>query len=747
MTPNEIYEESTLLLSKAEEEMSKNDWPEGMHVSYNNEPFSQVNAAEKSDGGGLSSGGIAGIIILVIALIAAISLAIIIFIRQKRDKFEEEEYPSRAISFGTSSGDPRNNLASQQSINIYESDFEESSEKSSDSGSSSSGSDDDSENGSYPDAKTAISGGDHTYLTNVAQARPEDIEDDASYSSGDDDEDYDDDEGSSSGSSSDDGSAESGSSSSDMEEDEIDQDDENLRRLQQSGASDEPPAVFEDRNDSGGQYNSSFSDQEVTTTTNNGAGGQEYDSGRQYPYQQYTNNNQPSQHSHQQHTNPSRHSDPSRQSGSGGDDGDTMSVLSADPPGQSYRDLPQPDDYLGSHQQQSMHQQNNNMGHYESNNIRDEGVDDSYHSTHSNPGQSIPIHQQQQFNNMGYHESNNMRDEQMDGSYHSTHSNSGHPIPIQQQNSNMGYYQSNNIGDKELDGSYHSTHSNPGSHHSYQSHSSGYEGASARSHHSQGSRHSNSGYAGTDSAQSHHSHGSRHSSSHSHHSKDSHHSRHSNHSDHSQGSHHSRHSSDSQEEDDSTQPQQQQQQHDQYPHGQFVDRDNNFSNQQASTDSRQEYMDTYMDGRYGSNTNTIQGQGQQQIPSATSFGGSNGQYHQQNMMNGGGNNYGTSQMNDHYAGEGNNYQPPFNSNIPNSNHHRPEELDEVSTAGSAYTAKTHQMSNTSYHDDQVGTSSAATMSTSRNQEEEGEESITNIFKSLSEIQTRLASKGTKQPPG
>ena len=58
------------------------------------------------------------------------------------------------------------------------------------------------------------------------------------------------------------------------------------------------------------------------------------------------------------------------------------------------------------------------------------------------------------------------------------------------------------------------------------------------------------------------------------------------------------------------------------------------------------------------------------------------------------------------------------------------------------------MSNTSYHDDQVGTSSAATMSTNRNQEEEeGEESITNIFKSLSEIQTRLASKGTKQPPG
>ena len=97
MTPNEIYEESTLLLSKAEEEMSKNDWPEGMHVSYNNEPFSQVNTAEKSDGGGLSSGGIAGIIILVIALIAAVSLAIIIFILQKRDKFEEEEYQSRAI--------------------------------------------------------------------------------------------------------------------------------------------------------------------------------------------------------------------------------------------------------------------------------------------------------------------------------------------------------------------------------------------------------------------------------------------------------------------------------------------------------------------------------------------------------------------------------------------------------------------------------------------------------------------------
>lgn len=81
------------------------------------------------------------------------------------------------------------------------------------------------------------------------------------------------------------------------------------------------------------------------------------------------------------------------------------------------------------------------------------------------------------------------------------------------------------------------------------------------------------------------------------------------------------------------------------------------------------------------------------------------------------------------------FKPILNSKSPS----RPEELDEVSHSGSAYTAVTHQMSNAS--------SGVDINSPSQETYGEEEESITNIFKSLSEIQTRLASKGKPLPNG
>jgi hypothetical protein len=67
---------------------------------------------------------------------------------------------------------------------------------------------------------------------------------------------------------------------------------------------------------------------------------------------------------------------------------------------------------------------------------------------------------------------------------------------------------------------------------------------------------------------------------------------------------------------------------------------------------------------------------------------------------------------------------------------RPEELDEISQTD---TASTHQMSNASSRVPTVDN-----VGPNREQHEDSEESITSIFKSLSDIQTRLASKG-KQP--
>ena len=80
--------------------------------------------------------------------------------------------------------------------------------------------------------------------------------------------------------------------------------------------------------------------------------------------------------------------------------------------------------------------------------------------------------------------------------------------------------------------------------------------------------------------------------------------------------------------------------------------------------------------------------------------------------------------------------------VPASNFDsRPEELDEVSHTSSAYSNATQQTSNV--HGGIERTDHEPHMQSINEQETYGEEeeSISNIFKSLSEIQTRLASKG------
>merc|ERR1712129_457356 len=88
--------------------------------------------------------------------------------------------------------------------------------------------------------------------------------------------------------------------------------------------------------------------------------------------------------------------------------------------------------------------------------------------------------------------------------------------------------------------------------------------------------------------------------------------------------------------------------------------------------------------------------------------------------------------------------PGSSSNIAS----RPEELDEVSHADSAHSGATHLMSNRLPNaplKSKAPLNEAAINGHTQETYGEEEESITNIFKSLSEIQTRLASKGKPLP--
>ena len=732
MLPSAIEDESQLLLSIIEYEMGKTDWPGGMQVSYNNGPFPQ--AVERSSNGdgnvsdnddGLSSGAVAGIVIGVLALVGIIAVSAIFYIRnenEQKELFERQNQATKTVPFGSMDhqqhhanshlyhshdGEQYHQGTHGHSNNDYESDSD-----SSESSGSGSSEDDDTSVSSFPrsiegEGKSLVSG--DTFPTTAAQAKPQDIEDDGGYAS-------------SSGSSNDDGNEDDesySSSESDSEvmmEQQMDRDN-NLRKLQQSAASDEHAPIYEDQ----GGYNGSYGDMnegyDAGRDYGQDQGGEGYEEGYgegsgNYNVQQDESDYDVGQYQQQQHQHEQdniHHSYPPQKYAGNGiesandDQGDTVSLgsmNSADPPGQSYRDLPQPpqEDEHWTHPQQAAvpkpHQlRNNDIGYFDEtafqvyeNEITGGGLHDSYHSS---------------------------------GSHHLDVDN----------------------------------HSNPGSYHSNQSHSShhsAFDGGSNRSHHSQGSRQS----IRSNSNRSVHSQGSRHSAN----------------------SHHSSHSQ------NAVEPQQQHQ--DQY--GQYVDKragsfdNNNSNNHQVYADDGNQ---NYMEGQHYTNNVNTHNQGYNFPPMPFDDGNEYQQQQQYNMKNDmvpdhhgqfGNNAVGTQYNNsstlpqintevyhDQYGrGGGTNdgfdeasYHSfnPIGGSSSTGHHHRPEELDEVSNAGSAYTAKTRQVSNTSSSNEyEQGGYSAANSNIPTNQRqgpygEEEEESITNIFKSLSEIQTRLASKGKEQP--
>ena len=723
MLPDTIEDESQLLLSTIEYEMDKTDWPGGMQVSYNNGPFPQRQVERSSqnyDADGLSSGAVAGIVIGIILLVGIIAVSAIFYIRnenEQKELFERQSQATKTVPFGSMD----QHYASNN--HLYHShgeqypqggdDYESDSDSSDSSGSESSEDDDDTSISSFPrsiegEGKSLVSG--DTFPTTAAQAKPQDIEDDGGYasSSGSSNDDEDDDESYSS----------SESDSEVMMEQQMDHDN-NLRKLQQSAASDEHAPIYEDQQ---GGYNNSYGD-----INNEGCdagrdygqdqgGGECYEEGYgkgsgNYDAQQDESEYDVGQHQQQYHQHEQdniHHTYPPQKYASNGiesaneDQGDTVSLgsmNSADPPGQSYRDLPQPpqqeDEHWNHPQQTPVHQPhqqpNNDIEYFDEtafqvyeNEITGGGLNDSYHSA---------------------------------GSQH--------------------------YGGGDVD-----SHSNPGSYHSNQSHSShhsAFDGGSNRSHHSQGSRQS----IRSNSNRSVHSQGSRQSAN-------------SNHSSHSQNA---------------VQPQQQHQ--DQY--GQYMDEgDDSFNNNNNHQVNADNVNQNYMEGQHY--TNNVNTHNQEYNLPPMPFGDGN-EYQQQqqqyNMMNDNmadhhgqfdnnavGTQYNSSTLpqintevyHDQYGRDGTNdgfdeasYHSFNPIGGPSSGHHRPEELDEVSNAGSAYTAKTHQVSNiSSSYEHEQGDYSAANSNIPTNQRqgpygEEEEESITNIFKSLSEIQTRLASKGKEQP--
>mmetsp|Transcript_4397 Transcript_4397/g.8468 ORF Transcript_4397/g.8468 Transcript_4397/m.8468 type:complete len:434 (+) Transcript_4397:3-1304(+) len=294
--------------------------------------------------------------------------------------------------------------------------------------------------------------------------------------------------------------------------------------------------------------------------------------------------------------------------------------------------------------------------------------------------------------------------------------------------------------------------SNPGSYHSHQTH--GFSGShhsvhSNRSFHSQGSRHS------VHSNRSSQSQGSRHSvhSNHSSQSQGSHHSAHTYHSSQSQGSHHSVHtkrssqSQGSRHSDRSIHSSNSQQDDNQQGHSQYGDEgqfhrehvDGNYIHRTEHHDQHNPQPPPYDNeyDQYAADGANINYDYVNENPMVSQFGDDMVEGDQYSpMQSGNADEHRGGAVNDGFDEESyHSFKPILNSKSPS----RPEELDEVSHSGSAYTAVTHQMSNAS--------SGVDINSPSQETYGEEEESITNIFKSLSEIQTRLASKGKPLPDG
>lgn len=687
---NLLEEEKKVILGIVESEMDKNDWV-GMQVSYDNDPFpaASIEESENGDtsGSSTSTGVIIGISVGVVVLLVAIAVSAILFIRNRRDKDDHEFELQAQQHLQSQRVVPYGNAEESLGSKDLEDDEYESSDDSSSSSSSSSDSsiEDDLGSGSIS-SPSAISG--DTFPTNVAQARPQDLDDDDSSESS---------EGESGDEESYDEESETGISGPE-------QDVENIQRLQQSAASDENPPVYEDGEDGyEGQYDGNYADENQGYDHANYEG--QYDNMQVSEYNEQDNEGYP-----QNYDNPE-------------DEGDADSVTSGDPPGTSYRDLPaQGDDWDGAmmapQQQQQMQMMNGNTmnaGGY-AGEYYEESQDGSFHVYESDGSDA--------FNN-SY---------QSQGSQHSSF---GHAA-------------------EELDE--HSNHSNPGSYHSNQSQSDNAFDGSQRSVHSHRSGRSRSSHRSAHSNRSAHSQGSEEVESIS---KGSRHSL-----ENEQEPHDDQHYDDQQNYGNVQEQEYGQQYHDGQYHGEQQDygisQDYHEQDYGQQYHDNQQYNEEYADDGYNARDENNINQGYDQY--VTDDGGHANQSQeyvddgQFDDATGEGNQLdyndmagaygehdgrGGGMMNNHDGFDEASYHS-FNP-VPSSNSvPRPEELDEVSHADSGYSNTTHQASNrsSSRSRDQEGRNGTGNQESYGGGEEE--ESISNIFKSLSEIQTRLASKSNGQ---
>ncbi len=316
MTPDAIEKESQQLLVVVKNEMEKNGF-DGMQVTYINDPFPAVSSVESEsardvDGNdGLSTGAIFGFIIVIVVILAVVALAVTLVIRNRREKNRESLSGQSAVIYGR--GEPK---SIQQSKQDDEHDSDSDSSDSSVSINSSSSEEDeedeeDEEIGSASvSAPSAVSG--ETFLTNVAQATPQETDDQTSSSEDDD--------------------------SATENESEVSLDilshvrrDENSENLQPS---DENSAIYGDQGVANEydvrEYSSGdYVYEEGYDSANYDRQDDSYIHGQDTEYMPQTYDSK-----HQSHNNDY--------------DDEVGSMTSADPPGTSYRDLPQEDDFDNS---------------------------------------------------------------------------------------------------------------------------------------------------------------------------------------------------------------------------------------------------------------------------------------------------------------------------------------------------------------------------------------------------------------
>jgi len=354
--PDVMAQETSLMLEVVKSELDKNDW--SMQVSYNNAPFPtsaqpQVFVgAEKENGNeqngsktgsGLSTGAIIGIVFGVLAFIAVVALSSILFIRHKRDEeedkmFELQQQQQRAVPLeeganGTSSfgskADKRSESASDSDDSSYSS------------SSSEEGDGEDYDNfGSVGSGSQSLAISGDTFPTNAAHAN-----DDESI----------------------DGSNADGRENENIQIDEFHPEEEvkesrnemvnvplpvgdGIQQLQQSTASDENPSIYEDSQG----VNKYHHENDYHAGDYSAEDQQGYNSG----------NNSDGQHSgyeRQQGEYPQNYHRDNGEYVINDDDDDAGSIQSADPPGRDYRDLPQQDDWengVTAPQHQEMQTQN-----------------------------------------------------------------------------------------------------------------------------------------------------------------------------------------------------------------------------------------------------------------------------------------------------------------------------------------------------------------------------------------------------